>query len=116
MRTVTGSTYTSGDPTHKAGHPDSISLGDMARLQRLLRTAARQGRINLERNGQVLGHGVWLGTAPADPKGVPLGLHARWVSEALYRSWDAGVTRFCLVPAARRSRLGRGAVGAVAAM
>ncbi len=33
-------------------------------------------------------------TAPADPKGVPLGLHARWVSEALYRSWSAGVSLF----------------------
>jgi hypothetical protein len=33
-------------------------------------------------------------TSPADPGGVPLALHARWVSEALYRSWDAGVSLF----------------------
>ena len=33
-------------------------------------------------------------SAPSDPKGVPLALHARWVSEALYRSWKAGVSLF----------------------
>ena len=31
-------------------------------------------------------------SAPADPKGVPLQLHARWVSEALYRMWYSGVS------------------------
>ena len=41
--------------------------------------------------------GIWVtefgwDTAPADPKGVPLALHARWVSEALYRMWNAGVS------------------------
>ena len=31
-------------------------------------------------------------TNPPDPKGVPLKLHARWVSEALFRIWKAGVS------------------------
>ena len=31
-------------------------------------------------------------TSPPDPQGVPLKLHARWVSEALYRMWAAGVS------------------------
>lgn len=31
-------------------------------------------------------------TNPPDPKEVPLRLHARWVAEALYRMWDAGVS------------------------
>ncbi len=86
--------YTSGDPTHKAGLPDSVSLGDLPRMQRLLKTAARRGRI--------VSHGApkfWVtefgwDTAPDDPKGVPLALHARWVSEAIYRSWSAGVSLF----------------------
>ena len=86
--------YTSGGPTHKAGHPDSISLGDLPRMHRLLKTAARRGRIS--------SHGAvkfWVtefgwDTAPTDPKGVPLALHARWVSEAIYRSWSAGVSLF----------------------
>jgi hypothetical protein len=86
--------YTSGDPTHKAGHRDSISLGDLPRMRKLLRTAARQKRI--VSRGAVKFWVTEFGwdTAPADPKGVPLGLHARWVSEALYRSWSAGVSLF----------------------
>jgi hypothetical protein len=31
-------------------------------------------------------------TNPPDPKGVPAALHARWVAEALYRMWEAGVS------------------------
>lgn len=86
--------YTSGDPTHKAGHPDSISLGDLPRMQKLLKTAARRGRI--ASHGPVKFWVTEFGwdTAPTDPKGVPLALHARWVSEAIYRSWSAGVSLF----------------------
>ena len=86
--------YTSGDPTHKAGHPDSISLGDLPRMERLLKTASRNGRIASRGTVKFWVTEFGWDTAPADPKGVPLGLHARWVSEALYRSWDAGVTLF----------------------
>jgi hypothetical protein len=31
-------------------------------------------------------------TNPPDPRGVPPRLHARWVAEALYRMWSAGVS------------------------
>ena len=31
---------------------------------------------------------------PPDPKGVPMALEARWVSQALYQSWSTGVTAF----------------------
>jgi hypothetical protein len=31
-------------------------------------------------------------TNPPDPHGVPIRLHGRWVSEALYRMWRAGVS------------------------
>jgi hypothetical protein len=31
-------------------------------------------------------------TQPPDPKGVPQRLHARWVAEALFRMWRAGVS------------------------
>ena len=86
--------YTSGDPTHKAGHPDSISLGDMPRMQRLLEVAVRRGRITSPGAVKFWVTEFGWDTAPADPKGVPLGLHARWVSEALYRSWNAGVSLF----------------------
>ena len=86
--------YTSGGPTHKAGHPDSISLGDLPRMQKLLKTAIRQHRIVSRSTAKFWVTEFGWDTAPADPKGVPLGLHARWVSEALYRSWSAGVSLF----------------------
>jgi hypothetical protein len=31
-------------------------------------------------------------TSPPDPKAVPATLHARWVAEAMYRMWQAGVS------------------------
>jgi hypothetical protein len=31
-------------------------------------------------------------TNPPDPKGVPVDLQARWISEAFFRMWRAGVT------------------------
>jgi hypothetical protein len=86
--------YTSGGPTHKAGHPDSISLGDMKRLQRLLKTAVRKGRVSSRVPVRFWVTEFGWDTSPADPGGVPLALHARWVSEALYRSWEAGVSLF----------------------
>jgi len=86
--------YTSGDATHKAGHRDSVSLGDLPRMQKLLRTAVRQKRIVSRGSVKFWVTEMGWDTAPADPKGVPLGLHARWVSEALYRSWSAGVSLF----------------------
>ena len=86
--------YTSGGPTHKAAHPDSVSLGDMPRLRRLLKTAVRKGRV--ASRGPVRFWVTEFGwdSAPPDPRGVPPALHARWVSEALYRSWRAGVSLF----------------------
>jgi hypothetical protein len=86
--------YTSGGPTHKAGHPDSISLGDMQRLRRLLKAAVRQGRITSRGPVRFWVTEFGWDSAPADPQGVPAALHARWVSEALYRSWSAGVSLF----------------------
>jgi len=84
--------YTSGGPTHRASHRDAISLGDMRKMKRLLNAGIRQGRFSSSRRV-----GFWVtefgwDSAPSDPKGVPLALHARWVSEALYRMWDAGVS------------------------
>jgi hypothetical protein len=86
--------YTSGGPTHKAGHPDSISLGDLPRMNKLLRAALRRHRVISKRHVEFWVTEFGWDTAPPDPKGVPLALHARWVSEALYRSWKAGVSLF----------------------
>ena len=84
--------YTSGGPTHRASNRDAISLGDMLKMKRGLNAAIQQKRF--ASRGQVAFWVTEFGwdTAPSDPKGVPLKLHARWVSEALYRMWYAGVS------------------------
>ena len=45
-----------------------------------------------ETEAAFLGYRVQLGYPPTDPKGLALLLHARWVSEALYRMWLDGVS------------------------
>jgi len=84
--------YTSGGPTHRASHRDAISLGDMRKMQRALRAAVRQGRFASSRRVAFWVTEFGWDSAPSDPKGVPQRLHVRWVSEALYRMWQAGVT------------------------
>ena len=84
--------YTSGEPLHEVLAPDSVSIGQLPRMARLLRAAVRQGRV-ISR-GPV---GFWVtefgwDTNPPDPQGVPVALHARWISEGLYRMWKAGVS------------------------
>jgi hypothetical protein len=86
--------YTSGNATHKAGHRDSISLGDLPRMRELLKTAVRRGRTASRGTVKFWVTEFGWDTTHTDPKGVPLALHARWVSEALYRSWSAGVSLF----------------------
>lgn len=84
--------YTSGGPTRSAAHPDDVSLGDLKEMRALLTAATRAGRVKAPR-----GVGFWVtefswDTKGPDPRGVPVALHARWVAEALYRMWDAGVS------------------------
>jgi hypothetical protein len=83
--------YTHGGPTQHARAPADVSLGDLPAMNRLLRAAVRAGQIRSA--GRVR---FWVtefswDSRPGDPRGVPLGLHGRWVSEALYRMWQAGV-------------------------
>lgn len=84
--------YTSGGPTHHALLPDDVSLGDLSEMRSVLRAAYRAGNVQARRMP-----GFWVtefswDTAPPDPKGLPLKLHARWTAEALFRMWKVGVS------------------------
>ena len=84
--------YTEGSPTHQTGNLDSISISGLERMGDLLRAAVRHGRISSRGPVQFwVSEWAWDSNGP-DPKGVPLALHARWTSEALYRMWHAGVS------------------------
>jgi hypothetical protein len=85
--------YTSGGPTHSALQPGDVSLGDLPEMKRLLDRARRLGAIRSPGPPQFWVTEFSWDTNPPDGGGVPLGLHARWVSEALYRMWRAGVSQ-----------------------
>jgi hypothetical protein len=99
--------YTSGGPTHRASNRDNVSIRELPRMRKVLRAGVRYKHII--HTGSVR---FWVtefswDTNPPDPNGVPVDLHARWVSEALYRMWRAGVslvTWFQLRDSAARGR------------
>jgi hypothetical protein len=84
--------YTSGSPSHRATKRGDVSLGDLPRMARLLRAAARAGRIvGTSRPRFWVTEFAW-DSSPPDPGGVPEEEHARWLSEALYGMWRNGVS------------------------
>jgi hypothetical protein len=84
--------YSYGGPTSNAFHADDVAIGDLGEMRSLLQAATRAGH--------VVGRGqpdFWVTeysyeSRPPDPKGVPLPLLTRWVSESLYRMWQDGVS------------------------
>jgi hypothetical protein len=86
--------YTTGGPTHK-GHVDDVELGDLGKLQELLKAADHAGRIK----GRFRHTPLWItelswDSKPPDPGGLPMPILKRWTAEALYRAWGAGVSHF----------------------
>lgn len=84
--------YTSGGPTHKAAHPDDVSLGNLPEMKALLDAAVRAHHVrSLEPVRFWVTEFGW-DSDPPDPQAVPMKLLTRWVAEALYRMWSAGVS------------------------
>ena len=86
--------YTTGAPSHTGGIND-VQIGDLQKLQVLLEAADRAGRIK----GQFQRTPLWIGefswdSNPPDPGGLQMKIETRWVAEALYRAWKAGVEAF----------------------
>lgn len=86
--------YTTGGPDHEGGVND-VELGDLPKLQRLLRAADRAGRIK----GAPRRTPLWVtefswDSKPPDPGGLAMNIETRWTAEALHRAWRAGVSDF----------------------
>lgn len=86
--------YTTGGPTHTGGIND-VELGDLPKLQALLKAADRAGRIH----GRYRHTPLWVNefswdSKPPDPGGLPMRIEKQWTAEALYRAWSAGVSNF----------------------
>jgi hypothetical protein len=84
--------YTNGGPMHQATWPNDVSIGDLPEVRRVLRKADRAGLILGARAIDFWVTEFSWDTRPVDTRGVPNGLHARWVAEGLYRMWRSGVT------------------------
>ena len=84
--------YTSGGPTHHALLPDDVSLGDLPQMRKVLVAAYKNGMIESQGLPRFWVTEFSWDSAPPDPHGLPLRLHARWTSEALYRMWQSGVS------------------------
>lgn len=86
--------YTTGGPTHEGGIND-VELGDLKKLTTLLAAADHAGRIK----GMYRHTPLWImefawDSKPPDPGGLPMKIEDRWVPEALFRAWKAGVEHF----------------------
>jgi len=86
--------YTTGGPTHE-GRVNDVQLGDLDKLQTLIAAADRAGRIH----GAYKRTPLWVtefswDTTPPDPGGLSMEVGMRWVAEALYQAWAAGVSHF----------------------
>lgn len=84
--------YTSGGPTHKAYKVGDLSLGNMPEARQVLAAAIKAGHVVSSRPVQFWVTEFSWDSNPPDPKAVPMKLHERWVSEAMYRMWQNGVS------------------------
>jgi hypothetical protein len=85
--------YSTGGPTHE-GRPNDVQMGDLAKLQTLLKAADKAGHIQ----GQFKRTQLWIGefswdSAPPDPRGLPMNILTQWTAEALHEAWANGVTK-----------------------
>jgi hypothetical protein len=84
--------YTPGGPTTHAAGRDNVTLADLPAMRRLLLGAARAGHVVSRQTPRFWVTEFGWDSNPPDPKAVPERLEARWVAEALYRMWNAGVS------------------------
>jgi hypothetical protein len=84
--------YTAGGPTHHALRPNDVSLGDLPEMKAVLDAGiAARHVVSKQRPLFWVTEFSW-DSKPPDPAGVPAALEGRWVAEALYRMWNAGVS------------------------
>jgi hypothetical protein len=86
--------YTTGGPTHE-GRPNDVQMGDLAKMQTLLKAADKAGHVQ----GQFKRTQLWItefswDSAPPDPNGLPMKILTQWTAEALHEAWANGVTHF----------------------
>jgi len=84
--------YTAGGPTHHAYRKDDVSIGDLPEMKAVLEAGVRLRHIVSTQPVRFWVTEFSWDSNPPDPAGVPAALEGRWVAEALYRMWSAGVS------------------------
>lgn len=84
--------YTNGGPDWHVHSPSDVSIGELPKVKSLLLAARRHRTIIAPRAPDFWVTEFSWDTNPPDPRGIPLALDARWVSEGLYRMWSAGIS------------------------
>ncbi len=86
--------FTEGGPTHRAQVHGNASLGDLGDMRVALNAAIRTNHVVSKKRVRFWVTEFSWESNPPDPGGVPVQLEARWVSQALYQAWKAGVSLF----------------------
>ena len=84
--------YTAGGPTHVPYDSNDVSLGNLGEVTALLQAAVRAGHVVSRAPPRFWVTEFAWDTSPPDTGAVPAVLAGRWVAEALYRMWSAGVS------------------------
>jgi hypothetical protein len=82
---------TSGGPRRSAFNPDDASSADLDRIVRVLRAAERFGTVAPGPH-PIWATEIWWASNPPNSAGAPIGVHARWIEEALYGLWKDGAS------------------------
>ena len=83
--------YTQGGPTTKAPY-GNVSLGNLGDMRAVLNAAIKAKHVVSGQKARLWVTEFSWDSKPPDPKGVPIALETRWVSEMLYRAWSSGVS------------------------
>jgi len=82
--------YTSGGPLHRSAGKGDVTLGNLGEMRTLL--MSKDSKINNDMPLQFWVTEFSWDSKPPDPDALGQPLHRRWVAEALYRMWSAGVS------------------------
>src|SRR5664280_1007714 len=84
--------YTQSGPTTKVKVHGDVSLGDMGEMRAVLNTAIKANHVRSSKRVRLWVTEFSWDSKPPDPKGVPIALETRWVSQMLYQMRISGVS------------------------
>ena len=79
--------YSTQGPRRRALNRLDVSVPDVSRLTRLVRSAVRRGKVTPRRSKPLWITELGWDSNPPDPAGVPAVRHAAWLADAFYVLW-----------------------------